>query len=127
MKDLGNPLLLNVLEGIGGIDRETNEDDVGIRVRERTETIVIFLTGSIPQRELNVFTIDFYIGDVVLENSRDIDLGESALRKHDEQTSLSTGTVADDNQLASDLSHYSMSVYREIRGAGNEQRHGEGG
>jgi hypothetical protein len=67
-------LLLDVLEGIRGIDRETNEDNVGIRVRERTETVVVFLTGRIPQRELNVFTIDFYIGDVVLENSRDIDL-----------------------------------------------------
>jgi len=121
VEDLGNPLLLDVLKGIRGVDRETNKDDVGIRVRERAETIVVFLTSSIPQREFNVFTIDLYIGDVVLENSRDINLGECALRKHDEQTSLSTGTVADDNQLASDLGHYSMSVYREIRGAANEQ------
>jgi hypothetical protein len=45
-----------------------------IGVGQRTETIVVFLTRSIPQGEFDMFSIDLDIGDVVLENGRDIDL-----------------------------------------------------
>ena len=41
-------LLLHVIKGIGGVDGKADKDDVGIWVRERTETIVIFLTSRIP-------------------------------------------------------------------------------
>jgi hypothetical protein len=45
-----------------------------IRVRKWAETIVVFLAGRIPKRELHVFTINLDIGNVVLEHSRDVDL-----------------------------------------------------
>ena len=48
MVDFRDPLLLNVIERIGRVDRETDEDDVRVRVGQRTQTIVIFLTGGIP-------------------------------------------------------------------------------
>jgi len=105
VKNLGNPLLLDVLEGVGRVDREANQDDVRVRVREGTETIVILLAGSIPKGQLDVLAINLDVGDVVLEDGRDVNLRESALGKHDEQTGLSAGSIADDNQLASDLSH----------------------
>ena len=67
-------LLLNVIERVRRVDGEANENDVGIGVGERAKAIVVFLTGGIPQGELNVLSIDLHIGDVVLEHGRDVDL-----------------------------------------------------
>ena len=48
---LGEPLLANVLEGGRGGDRKANKEDIRLRVRKGTETIVILLTGSIKQSQ----------------------------------------------------------------------------
>lgn len=45
-----------------------------VGVGEGTETVVIFLAGGIPEGELDVLAVDLDIGDVVLEDSGDIDL-----------------------------------------------------
>jgi hypothetical protein len=58
VKDLGDPLLLDVVERVGRVDREADEDDVRVRVREGTETVVVFLTGGIPEGELDALAID---------------------------------------------------------------------
>ena len=47
---------------------------MGVGVGERAETVVVFLTGGIPEGELDVLAINLDIGDVVLEDSGDIDL-----------------------------------------------------
>jgi hypothetical protein len=49
--DLGEPLLADVLKGGRGGDGETDEEDVGLRVGERAEPVVILLTSSIKQAE----------------------------------------------------------------------------
>lgn len=48
-----------------------------VGVRERPETVVVFLAGGIPQRELDVLAINLHVGDVVLEDGRHIDLGSA--------------------------------------------------
>ena len=45
---------------------------MGIRVGERTQTIVILLARRIPKGELNVFSIDFDIGHVVFKDRGDV-------------------------------------------------------
>jgi hypothetical protein len=52
---------------------------VRVGVRERTETVVIFLAGGIPEGELDVLAVNLDIGDVVLENGGDVDLEASTL------------------------------------------------
>lgn len=47
---------------------------MGVRVGQRTEPIVVFLTSRIPKSELNMLAINLDIGDVVLEDSGDVDL-----------------------------------------------------
>jgi hypothetical protein len=47
--DLGKPLLANVLEGGGGGDAEADEEDVGLRIGEGAQSIVIFLTSGIEE------------------------------------------------------------------------------
>jgi hypothetical protein len=47
---------------------------VGVRIAKGSETIVVFLARSIPQRQFDVLAIDLDIGNVVLEDGRDVDL-----------------------------------------------------
>ena len=67
-------LLLHVVQRIRGVYSEANKDDVGVGVAEGAKPVVVFLAGSIPQRELDVLSIHLDIGDVVLEHGRDVDL-----------------------------------------------------
>jgi hypothetical protein len=45
-----------------------------IGVTERAETVIVLLSGRIPQRKFNVLSIDLNIGHIVLEHSRNINL-----------------------------------------------------
>jgi len=104
--DFGDPLLLNIVQGVAGINGEADQDDVGVRVREGAETVVIFLASRIPQGELHRLAIDIDLGNVILENSGHIDLWECTLGEDNQQTGFATGTVTDNDQLASDFSHF---------------------
>jgi hypothetical protein len=105
MQHFGDPLLLDVVEGVGGVDGEADEDYVGIWVGERAETVVILLASCIPKSQLDVLSIDLNIGHIVLEDGWDVDLWESALGENNQQTSLTTSTVTDDDELPTDLRH----------------------
>ena len=45
-----------------------------VGIGERAEAVVVFLAGGIPQGQLDVLAVDLDIGDVVLEDGRDVDL-----------------------------------------------------
>jgi hypothetical protein len=47
---------------------------VRIRVAQRAETIIIFLASGIPQGQFDVLAVDFNIGNIVLEDSGDVNL-----------------------------------------------------
>ena len=47
-----------------------------VGVRQRTETVVIFLTRRIPKSEFNMLAINLDVGNVVLKDSGDIDLSK---------------------------------------------------
>lgn len=48
---------------------------MGIGVGQRTEAVIVFLSSRIPQGQLDVFAINLDIGDIIFEDSGDIDLG----------------------------------------------------
>lgn len=48
---------------------------MGVGVRQGAEAVIVFLSSRIPQGQLDSNAIDFDIGDVVLEDSRNVDLG----------------------------------------------------
>jgi hypothetical protein len=66
--------VLDIIEGVGGIDAEANEDDVSFGVGEGTEAFVVFLTGGIPEGELYRLAIYSAVGDIVLEDGWDVAL-----------------------------------------------------
>lgn len=47
---------------------------MGVGVGQGTEAVVIFLSSRIPQGQLDVLAINLDIGDIVLEDSGDVDL-----------------------------------------------------
>lgn len=67
-------LLTDVVQRIRRVDGEADQDDVRVRVGQRAQTVVVLLTGRIPQRKLDMLAIDLDIGDVVLEDGGNVDL-----------------------------------------------------
>ena len=76
MLELGVPLLLHVLEGRARDEGEGDEEDVGLRVRERTQPVVILLPRGIPKAEVDRLAVDHHVRRVVVEHGRDVVLGE---------------------------------------------------
>jgi hypothetical protein len=103
--DLGEPLLLDVLERVGRIDGEADKNHMRVGIGEGAETVIVLLAGGIPKCELDVLAVDLNIGNVVLKDSGNVNLGESSLGEDDEETGLSTGTITNDNELSADFSH----------------------
>lgn len=79
VKYFRDPLLLNIVERVGRVDSEADENDVRVRVGKGTETIVVFLAGGIPESEFDVTAIDLDVGNVVLKNGGDVNFREGAL------------------------------------------------
>lgn len=57
--------------------------------------------GSSP----HLLAVHLYVCDVVLKDSRDVDLWELILAEDDEEASLPTGPIPHNHQLLSDRSH----------------------
>ena len=72
--DLGEPLGLDVVEGRGRDDAEADEEDVGLRVGERAQAVVVLLAGRVPQPERDGLAVDHDAGGVVVEAERDVNL-----------------------------------------------------
>lgn len=49
--NFGEPLLLHVFEGSRAGNAETNQENIGLRIAEGTETIIVFLSRSIKQAQ----------------------------------------------------------------------------
>jgi hypothetical protein len=49
--DLREPLLLDVLKGGGRGDGKADEENIGLRVTKRSQSVVILLTGGVKQSE----------------------------------------------------------------------------
>lgn len=66
------PFRFHVLERRRIHNAEANEKHVGLRIGERTQTVVVLLTGRVPQADVNGFVVDHYISRVVVEHGRDV-------------------------------------------------------
>lgn len=107
-------LVHDILKGVGAVDSEADENEVGLRVRKRTKTIVFFLARGVPEGELNSFAAWLMGGvcHVVLEDGRYVFLNDSLGRLQgyphqrsylwkvtlaiaDQETSLAATAIAD--------------------------------
>lgn len=64
---LGTHLGFDVVERWGADDREANEENVGLGIRQRSEAVVIFLSCGIPQAQANGPAIHHHTGCVIVK------------------------------------------------------------
>lgn len=57
----------NVVKGRRADDREADEEHIRLRIRERSQSIVILLSSGIPQTQANWFAIHHNTGRVIIE------------------------------------------------------------
>jgi hypothetical protein len=111
--DLGKPLFPDVFKAGRGGYAEADEEDVGLRVGERPEAVVVFLSGRVEEAqsvrlvanpgsvntsrrlpaERNLHDRD----GIVVEDSRHVLGGELVGRVGNEQAGLSNSSVTDDH------------------------------
>lgn len=103
MVDFGPPLGSDVIVRVRGDDGESDNEDISLGVGEGTETVVIFLTGSIPQTEVDRLSVNHDVGAVVIEHGGDVLAGEGVGGVTDEKARLTDGTVT--NNDAFDVLH----------------------
>ncbi len=94
MLNLVIPLILHVLERSEAVHREADEEDVGLRVAEGAQAVVVLLSGSVPQAERHGLVVDHDRGLVVVEDRGDVLGGEGVGGVGDEHAGLTDGTVA---------------------------------
>lgn len=70
--NLNAHLVLDVGERNGEVDGEHDQDHIAFWVAQRPETVVLLLTGRIPERELHELAIKVHERDIVLEHRWDV-------------------------------------------------------
>lgn len=88
-----------MVTGRRGDDGEADEENVGLRVGERTKTIVIFLTGCIPETKVDGLAVDHHVCAVVIENGGDVLTGESVGCERDKKARLTDSTITNNDTL----------------------------
>jgi hypothetical protein len=96
---LREPLRGHVLKGRRANDREADEENIGLWVGQRAETIVIFLTGCIPKPQVDRLPVDHHVRAVVVKDCRDVLTRERVCGEGDEKTGLSDRTITDNDTL----------------------------
>lgn len=142
----GGYLVHDVFEGVGTVDGEADEEEVGFGVGEGAQTVVFFLAGCVPEGELDDFArgLMLGVGDVVFEYGGDVFLdrvsvvfkacrgsdwsylGEVALGVADHKTCLSTPSVTDDDKFLG-VGRRLREVCRGGHSAGGRAHHGVNG
>ena len=78
----------HVLKAGRADDREADEEDVGLRVRQGPQAVVVLLAGRVPQAEVDGLAVDHDVGRVVVEHGRDV----LALRNERDERRASAST-----------------------------------
>ncbi len=97
--DLRIPLGLDVLEGGWRDDGEASEEDISLRIRKWTKTIVILLTSSVPEAKVDGLAISHDVSAVVVKDCGDVLSREGVGCVRNEKAGLSDGSITDDDTL----------------------------
>lgn len=67
-------LVHDIFERVGAVDGKANENKICFRIRERSETVVLLLTGGVPEGELNCLAgrLVRCMGNIVLEDGGNV-------------------------------------------------------
>lgn len=70
-------LVHDIFERVRAVNGKTHKDQVGFRVRQRSQPVVLLLSGRVPESELHRLTGGRVCGvrDVILKDGWDVFLG----------------------------------------------------
>jgi len=106
--DLRVPLGGDVLKGRRGDDAEADKEDVGLRVAQRTQTVVVLLSGCIPEAERDGLAVNHNVCTVVVKHSWDVLAREGIGGEGNEKACLTDSTITDNNTF--DCLHLSIKI-----------------
>ena len=86
-------LFTDVLERGRRDDGEADEEHVGLRVAQRSQSIVVLLTGRVEQTECVRLAADHHGHRIVVEHRRDVFARKFVGRVRDEQAGFTDGTL----------------------------------
>lgn len=73
---------------------EAQQEAVSLRITKRSQSIVVFLAGCVPQSQVDRSAVDHYVSRVVVKNSRNIFARKSVCRVANEQARLTHSAIA---------------------------------
>lgn len=111
--DFRKPLALDVLKRGRRYHGEADEENVGLRVRQRTQTVVVLLSRSVPEREIDGTSIDHDVGGIVVEDGGHVLAWEGIGGIADEQTGLADGSIT--NYDASTIPEQETTYTAEVK------------
>jgi hypothetical protein len=71
-------LAINIIKASRAVYGEAHDNDVGVSIRQDSYQVKIFLSSSVPQRDLKIHSVYGGGGNVVFEDCGDVDLCFSA-------------------------------------------------
>ena len=81
-----DPFALNVAERSKIVECKTDEEDVGAGIRQRSETVVIFLPGGVPETDVDGFTVYHDVAGIVVKHGWNVFTWEAVGGVRDEKT-----------------------------------------
>jgi len=93
------PLGADVLVRCGVRDAVADEENVRLRIAQRTETVIVLLSGSVPKTEGDGLAVHHHVRCVVVENGRNVCRGERVARVADKHAGLADGTITHNNKF----------------------------
>jgi len=107
------PLRLHVLERGRRDDGEAHQKAVRLRVRQRAQSVIVLLTCSVPQAEVDRLAVQHDVGAVVVGHSGNVLAGEGIRCVRNQQTCLTDSTITNDDAL--DVLHVELVEAEEAR------------
>ena len=88
MLSFWEPFGFNVFQGRSAVKAKSQNGDIGVFVRQRPQSVVVFLSGRVPKSEVDRSSVNHHVGGVVVEHGRDVLAREGIGRVADQKASF---------------------------------------
>jgi len=99
VSDFWNPFFSDIFEGRRRNDGKADEENVGLRIRQRPQSVVVLLTRSVEKAESVRFPSNHDSDGVIIEDSGHVLRGEFVRGVGNKETGFADGAIADDHAL----------------------------
>jgi hypothetical protein len=95
--DFTDPLLLDVLKSRRLHKTKAKDQDIGIRIRQLAQGLILLHAGGIPKLQVNSFASNGEVRATIVENGREIVAGKRLTGVCEKKGALADFCIADDD------------------------------